>query len=92
MEPFEVLQSAQQSSLNVVRQVETPHLGLPTPCAGWDVAQLLDKIVTSALLFATLCRGEQPGSELNLLFPGPVAGDDLRRYFVMAWCCTTSWG
>lgn len=76
MEKLVLLETAQANAQEVVDQVTADHLGLPCPCEGWDVAKLLDKMVTSGRLFATLCRGEKPGPELNLLFPTEIAGDD----------------
>lgn len=46
------------------------------PCDGWDVAMLLDKMATSGELFAVLCRGDEPGPDLNLLFPNPIGRAD----------------
>lgn len=76
MEPLELLAAAQRASIAVVARVGADDLGAPTPCEGWDVTKLLDKMVTSGHLFATLCRGEQPGPDLNLLFPEAIAGAD----------------
>lgn len=56
----------------------------PCPCEGWDVAMLLDKMVTSAALFAVLCRGEQPSPDLNLLFPTEIGRHDASAAFSTA--------
>lgn len=84
MQGLELLDTAQKRAQAVVDQVSTAHHGLACPCEGWDVAKLLDKMVTSGRLFATLCRGEKPGPELNLLFPTDIAGDDPSTAFAAA--------
>ena len=84
MEGLELLDTAQQRAQAIVDQVTPEDRERPCPCDGWDVAKLLDKMVTSGHLFATLCRGEKPGPELNLLFPTDIAGDDPSAAFAEA--------
>lgn len=84
MEGLELLDTAQQRAQAVVDQVTPENRSRPCPCEGWDVSMLLDKMVTSGRLFATLCRGEKPGPELNLLFPTEIAGEDPSGAFAAA--------
>lgn len=84
MEPLTLLQTVQASAQAVIDQTGPDAHGSPTPCEGWDVAMLLDKMVTSASLFAVLCRGEKPGPELNLLFPTEVGRTDPSGAFAAA--------
>ena len=76
MEPLDLLSTAQLTAQLIIDQVEDHDLSSPCPCEGWDVAILLDKMVTSGLLFASLCRGETPDAEINVLFPSRIAGAD----------------
>lgn len=84
MEPLSLLQTVQASAQAVIDQTDSGVHGSPTPCVGWDVAMLLDKMVTSASLFAVLCREEKPGPELNLLFPTEVGRADASGSFAAA--------
>ncbi len=84
MEPLSLLQTVQASAQAVIDQTGSTAHGSPTPCEGWDVAMLLDKMVTSASLFAVLCRGEKPSAELNLLFPTKIGRTDPSAAFAAA--------
>ncbi len=76
MDHLELLDTVQKTAAAALAEVERDDLTEPCPCEGWDVAMLLDKMVTSGALFAVLCRGERPGPELNLLFPTEIGRDD----------------
>lgn len=84
MEPLSLLQTVQTSAQAVIDQTGSADHSSPTPCEGWDVAMLLDKMVTSASLFAVLCRGEKPGAKLNLLFPSEIGRADPSAAFAAA--------
>ena len=84
MDPHQQLRAVQASAQAVIDQVTPGDHASPTPCDGWYVATLLDKMVTAGFLFATLCRGEKPGPELNLLFPTEIGRHDASEAFAVA--------
>lgn len=84
MDPLQQLRAVQVSAQSVIDQVTPGDHASETPCQGWDVATLLDKMVTAGSVFATLCRGEKPGPELNLLFPTEIGRHDASEAFAAA--------
>lgn len=84
MEPIETLAAVQANAHRVIGLLTPEQMMLPCPCHGWDVAMLVDKMVTSGVLFGTLCRGEQPESDLDLLFPKPIGRHDPSGSFAAA--------
>ncbi|MDG1196393.1 MAG: hypothetical protein P8O86_00085 [Actinomycetota bacterium] len=74
----------QSSEQAIIDQVKYQQLSWACPCRGWDVEMLLNKMITSALLFSTLCRGETPEPDVNLLFPENVGGADASITFESA--------
>ena len=84
MEQLQLLKMTQSSEQSIIDQVKYQQLSWACPCRGWDVEMLLNKMITSALLFSTLCRGEIPESDVNLLFPENVGGADASITFEAA--------
>ena len=84
MEPIEQLDVVQANAQRVISRLMPDHMGLSCPCEGWDVAMLVDKMVTSAVLFGTSCRGAEPRDDVNLLFPEPIGRDDPAGSFAAA--------
>jgi uncharacterized protein (TIGR03086 family) len=87
-EEVRVLARAVDQAGDVLDQVHHDALTSPTPCAGWDLATLVDHLVDAPRRFLAMMRGE----ELDWSAPPPhvaeewgpafrVAGDDL----VHAW-------
>ncbi|MBA2956302.1 maleylpyruvate isomerase family mycothiol-dependent enzyme [Nocardioides sp. MAH-18] len=83
-----VLSHAVDQAGDVLDRVRPDQLGLRTPCADWELAELVDHLVSTPGRFLTMMRGEQP--DWGAAPPhvaeswGPVfrvAGDDL----VHAW-------
>lgn len=73
---------ALQVSADIVGRVGPDRLGLPTPCAEWDLGQLLAHMVGQNLGFAAAARGERNGVEA--FAPVPVADDPAGRYAASA--------
>jgi len=61
--PFDsvvVLSRALDQAGDVLAAVHPDQLTLPTPCADWDVAQLIGHLVDAPVRFLQMARGEQP--------------------------------
>ena len=84
MDALDQLRTVQSCAQAVIDKVKPSDHALETPCEGWDVAMLLDKMVTSGALFATLCRGEKPDPEVNLLFPTEIGRHNASAAFAAA--------
>jgi uncharacterized protein (TIGR03086 family) len=69
---------ALQVSVDVVNQVTPDRLGLPTPCAEWDLGQLIAHMIGQNLGFAAAARGERNGVEA--FAPVAVADDPAGRH------------
>jgi len=61
---------ALQVTVDVVNKVQADQLGLPTPCAEWDLGQLLAHMVGQNHGFAAAARGER--SDEGIFAPRPV--------------------
>ncbi|MEU3169074.1 TIGR03086 family metal-binding protein [Streptosporangium sp. NPDC006930] len=59
----EMLSRAVTGTAAVARGVRDDQLGLPTPCDGFDVRELLDHLAWTAAMFEALARREQPPSQ-----------------------------
>jgi uncharacterized protein (TIGR03086 family) len=55
-----VLSRALDQAGDVLAAVHQDQLGQPTPCADWDVAQLVGHLVEAPARFLQMARGEQP--------------------------------
>jgi uncharacterized protein (TIGR03086 family) len=55
-----VLSKALDQAGDVLAAVRADQLALPTPCADWDVAQLVGHLVDAPVRFLEMARGEQP--------------------------------
>ena len=84
MEQLQLLKMTQSNEQAIIDQVKYQQLSWACPCRGWDVEMLLNKMITSALLFSSLCRGETPEPDVNLLFPENVGGADASITFEAA--------
>lgn len=84
MEPIDMLDAVHANAQRIIDLVGPDDHARRCPCEGWDVATLLDKMVTSGELFAVLCRGDEPGPELNLLFPTAIGRHDPSGSFAEA--------
>lgn len=73
---------ALQVSVDLVDQVGPDRLGLATPCAEWDLGQLLAHMVGQNLGFAAAARGERNG--VAAFAPVPVAEDPAARHAASA--------
>jgi uncharacterized protein (TIGR03086 family) len=70
------LETAIQSTRGVLADVRRDQLGLPTPCASWTVADVINHVVASQYFFASAMRGERPSAER----PDFAAGDFLAAF------------
>jgi uncharacterized protein (TIGR03086 family) len=59
-EPFE---QAVASTRTVLAGVKPDQLDRPTPCASWNVSDLINHIVGGQFFFATAARGDQPSRD-----------------------------
>jgi uncharacterized protein (TIGR03086 family) len=73
---------ALQLSVDVVDRVTPRLLGLPTPCAQWDLGQLVAHMTGQNLGFAAAARGERNGVEA--FAPVPDAEDPAARHAASA--------
>lgn len=64
---------ALQVSVDIVNQVTPERLELPTPCAEWNLGQLIAHMIGQNLGFAAAARGERNGVEA--FAPVPIADD-----------------
>ena len=55
-----VLSRALDQAGDVLAAVRSDQLGLPTPCADWDVSQLIGHLVDAPVHFLEMARGGQP--------------------------------
>jgi uncharacterized protein (TIGR03086 family) len=62
---------AVRASVDVVSTLTTDHLSRPTPCAGWNLADLLAHMTVQHRGFAAAARGE--GADLAIWDPATVA-------------------
>ena len=69
---------ALQVSVDVVNEVNPDRLGLPTPCAEWDLGQLIAHMVGQNSGFAAAARGERNG--VDAFAPIPVPDDPAGRH------------
>ena len=59
-ESVAVLSRALDQAGDVLAAVHADQLGQPTPCGGWDVAQLIGHLVSAPVRFLEMARGTQP--------------------------------
>ncbi len=59
-DPVVVLSRALDQACDVLAAVREDQLGRPTPCADWNVAQLVGHLVEAPARFLQMARGEQP--------------------------------
>jgi uncharacterized protein (TIGR03086 family) len=69
------LNRAFASTREVLAAVRAEHLGLPTPCASWDVSALINHFIGSARWAAGVIRGDSADTEQDY-----TAGDFLGTY------------
>jgi len=69
---------ALQVSVDIVNQVTPERLELPTPCAEWNLGQLIAHMIGQNLGFAAAARGERNGVEA--FAPVPIADDPAGRH------------
>src|SRR3712207_3404116 len=69
-DPVVVLSRALDQAGDVLAAVRADQLHLPTPCADWDVGQLVAHLVDAPVRFLEMARGEQPDWSAG---PRPVA-------------------
>ncbi|MQY28772.1 TIGR03086 family metal-binding protein [Nocardia aurantia] len=71
----EQLRRALASTRAILAEVERDHLALPTPCASWDVAALINHFVGSARWSATVVSSSAPAPDEDF-----AAGDFVAAY------------
>lgn len=61
----ESLARAMEVTTQVLAGVTPAQLDHPTPCASWDVRQLINHVVGGSFMFATSTAGAEPGLEAS---------------------------
>jgi uncharacterized protein (TIGR03086 family) len=69
---------AVEVSQTIVDQVDVAQLDLPTPCAEWNLGQLLAHMIGQHYGFAASARGES--SDLTIFQPRPLGADPAKDY------------
>ena len=72
VEPFE---RAVRSTRAVIGGVTPEQLTLPTPCASWQVSDLINHIVGGQFFFAAMASGEKPSRDRPDFSAGDFVGD-----------------
>ena len=73
----ETLERAMGVARQVLSRVTPAQLDQPTPCASWDVRQLINHLVGGSFMFATTTTGAEPGPEATA---DHAAGDFTAAY------------
>jgi len=78
MELFTAFDRAVASTADVVKATDVGQLGVPTPCAEWDVRALLNHVIGTLWLAEGLLADQTPRYPMapGGLPPGDLAGDD----------------
>src|SRR6185437_16531113 len=71
-----------KTSVGLVDQVQVADLGRPTPCAGWDLRQLLAHMIGQNYGFAAAADGD--GADLAVFADRPVGDDPAAEYSASA--------
>ena len=71
----EPLQRAVRSTRAVLGGVTSEQLTLPTPCASWQVSDLINHIVGGQFFFAAVASGEQPSRDRPDFSAGDFVGE-----------------
>src|SRR5882672_4123890 len=78
MELFTAFDRAVASTADVVKATDVGQLGVPTPCAEWDVRALLNHVIGTLWLAEGLLADQTPRYPMapGGLPPADLAGDD----------------
>jgi uncharacterized protein (TIGR03086 family) len=76
--------AAVRASVAVVRQLAPADLSRPTPCAEWDLADLLAHMTAQHHGFAAAAAGN--GADAEVWCPRPLGSDPARAYTAAAEC------
>ncbi len=80
MNPSEQLEYQRETLRGLVANVEPDQLGLPTPCADWDVRGLIGHFVGGAGMFAAAFNGEELNIDPDAPMPDLVGDDPLGAF------------
>jgi uncharacterized protein (TIGR03086 family) len=90
--PLTILDLAQTRAAAVIAAIAPDQLPLPTPCDEWSVADVINKMVASTLLFSAFGSRTEPDPTLDLVHPKHIIGDDpLGAYQTAAAGCRAAW-
>ena len=90
--PLHILDLSQTRAAAVIAGVRPDQLHLPTPCDEWDVADVINKMVASTMVFTAFGNRETPDPTLDLINPKPIVGDDPLGAFQQAAAeCRAAW-
>ncbi|MBT95581.1 MAG: TIGR03086 family protein [Acidimicrobiaceae bacterium] len=91
-DPLRILDLAQTRASSVIASIRQDQLHLPTPCDEWTVRDVINKLVASTLLFAAFGKRENGDSNLDLVNPKELIGDDPLGIFNSAAAeCRKAW-
>ena len=91
-DPLRILDLAQTRAASIIATIKRDQLDLPTPCDEWSVRDVINKLVASTLLFASFGRREEGDSNLDLIHPKDLIGDNpLSAFTQAATSCRDAW-
>lgn len=86
-----VLDTAHEALRDIVRAVPAPDLGRPTPCADWNVTQVIQHAAGDQLAYASSITGE-PGPDFNPFDPsGKLDGTPMDLLDPCVSACAAAW-
>ena len=72
IESVAVLSRALDQTVDVLAAIHEDQLSLPTPCAEWDVEQLIAHLVAAPGMFIVMAHGDTPDWSAE---PPPIGSD-----------------
>src|SRR5262249_20612990 len=81
----EMMQRVVDETTNIVDNVKTDQLGNATPCAEWNVRDVLNHIVGGSTMFAVSAeQGTVPDEMVGQLMGGDCLGDDFKAAWAVS--------
>lgn len=91
-DPLEMLDLCQTGAAAVIARIPRSRFGDPTPCDEWSVADIVNKVTASTIMFTSFGRREKPDPNLDLIHPRDIVGDDpVGAFSEAAAACRATW-